>query len=205
MKLFERLRLVIQAMLNDLFSEEPLASHPGASAAGAAGLLEGRLALAQASLDALRVELDQAQVRQRQAELEWQAAQAQLLTLDEAVDAAVSAGQDDLARQRLETLQRRKAHAAELEQRAQAYALASEDLRREFEGLQAGLDEVRLKTSRLAEHERSAAGLEQSVQLRRELSRRLERLAEDIRHSEEQAARREDRAAALRELEQRRQ
>jgi len=203
MKLFERLRLVIQAALSDLFSEDTSTSHLGGAAAGASGLLEDRLAQAQASLDALRVELAQARALQRQAELEWQAARAQLPALDDAVDAAVGAGQDDLARQRLQALQRRQAHAGELERQVQAYAQAAEDLRREIEGLQSGLDEVRLKTRRLAEHERSAAGLEQSVQLRRELGRQLERLAEDIRRGEEQAARREDRAAALRELERR--
>jgi chromosome segregation protein len=199
MKLLQRLRLLASAILTDLFGEDGGA----ARAFGEGPLLDDRLAQAQAGLDRLRVELAQSEAQQRRAEAELQQAQGDLHALDAQVDEALEAEQDDLAARRLQTLQRRQARVTELERMSQAYGQTVVDLRSEVESLQRTLDDARAQARRLQERQRSAESLEQAALQRRELSRTLERLTEDVRRGEEQAARREDRAAALRELEQR--
>ncbi len=193
MRVFDRLGLALRSALRNLFSEEPA---PAPSEAPVAALLEE----AEARLDLLRQELTDATVREKRAELEWRAAQAQAEAADQAVDAALRAGQDDAARAQLAQAQVQQKRAQALNARYVTSQQITRQLQAENLALQQQVAETRRRYQELAERERSVAAQEQLAELRRTLRQEAAALRAELNVREERVARREDQAAARDEL-----
>jgi phage shock protein A len=193
MKWFDRILTGLRAAARDLISEED----NDAEADRVAALLE----TAQTRLHVLRSELAQAIAREQRAEIEWRAAWEQANALDATVDSALRAGQDDVARTKIEEASRAQVKADELSERYQACVRVSTRLREEVNTLQTHIDEVRRRQGQIVDRELSAQSLEQLQQLKREQRKETHQVHDELRDRQEQIARREDRLAAHDELE----
>jgi phage shock protein A len=198
MSLLNRLRLLLTVTLNDLFGED---SQPGS---GSASHLPAEDAIpeAQAQLDQLKAIQAQTTLHHRRVEMEYRVAQKQAQALDAEVDAAVSAGQDDLARWKLEQLGRLQARIQALDEQRLANEALAAQLDGELRRLLGQLDSARQKAADLAERTRSVQAQEELAQAQRDLRRKVSGLRSRLQEQEDQLARQEDRLSALRELEQ---
>ncbi|MEW5870298.1 MAG: PspA/IM30 family protein [Chloroflexota bacterium] len=203
MKWSQRLRLALQTFLKDIFSEEVAPANNSTSMHAADELLSQVIAKAQTRLDTLRVELANAQSHQKRIELDWQQTQAQAQAMSDAVDHALQAGQDDLARYKLIQTQALEKRVQELYELNQSYAQWVSMLREAVYTQQARLESTQRKAHDLLHRERSAETLEELSNLRRELDRQMNTLQTDLRARQEQLERREDRIAARQEINRR--
>ncbi len=192
MKWFDRILTSLRAAARDLISEEDNDVE--------ADRVEALLETAQTRLHVLRSELAQAIAREQRAEIEWRAAWEQANALDATVDSALRAGQDDIARAKIEEASRAQVKADELSERYQASVRVSTRLREEVNILQRHIDEVRQRQGQIANREWSAQSLEQLQQLKREQRKETHQIHDELRDRQEQVARREDRLTARDEL-----
>jgi len=197
MKLLDSLALAVRTAARDLFGEEDESPN---EASRPATLLK----TAQARLDALNEQLAQAVAREKRAEQAWQDAVAQASVLDDEVNAAVRAGQDDMARFKLAQLKQAKDAAQKFSITWQGFAVTSEKLRIEIQDMQAQLAEARRRMTQIGERENNAIAMEGLHRIRRE--QRAEttqvRARAALQTRDEQAAQREDNIAAREELDQ---
>jgi phage shock protein A len=199
MNVFDRLRLAVRSLLHNLFSEEALPARQTASEEHVAALLDE----AQVRLEALRQELIEATVREKRAELEWHAAQAQAEAADQKVDEVLRAGQDEAARRELVLAQAQQKRVEALNARYTTSQELTRQLQTESLALQQQLDETRRRYQELTERERTVAAQEQLAQLRRAVRQAAATLRAELGAREERVARREDQAAARDELNRR--
>ncbi len=192
MKWFDRILTGLRAAARDLISEEDNDVE--------ADRVEALLDTAQTRLHVLRSELAQAIAREQRAEIEWRAAWEQANALDATVDSALRAGQDDIARAKIEEASRAQVKADELSERYQAGVRVSTRLREEVNTLQRHIDEVRQRQGQIADRELGAQSLEQLQQLKREQRKEAHQVHDELHDRQEQIARREDRLAARDEL-----
>lgn len=193
MKWFDRILTGLRAAARDLLGEED----NDAEADHVAALLD----TAQTRLRVLRSELAQAIARETRAEIEWRAAWEQANALDATVDSALRAGQDDVARAKIEEASRAQVKADELSERYQACVRVSTRLREEVNALQTQIDEVRHRQDHIADRELGTGSLEQLNQLRRDQRKDTAVIDDKLKDRHEQVARREDRLAARDEIE----
>jgi phage shock protein A len=193
MKWFDRILTGLRAAARDLISEEDQPAEDDRVAM----LLE----TAQTRLRVLRSELAQAIARETRAEIEWRAAWEQANALDATVDSALRAGQDEVARSKIEEASRTQVKADELSERYQACVRVSTRLREEVNALQTQIDEVRHRQDHIADRELGAESLEQLHQLRRDQRKDTAAIDDKLKDRHEQVARREDRLAARDEVE----
>jgi len=198
MSLLNRLRLLLTVTLNDLFGEETQAGARGNSGPG----VEDVIPDAQAQLNQLKNLQVQATLHHKRVEMECQALQKQVQALNDEVDAAVSSGQDDLARRKLEQLGRAQARTKALDQQRQENETLSAQLEADVHRLQEQFERVRQKAGDLQARKRSVEAQEELAQAQRELRRKVSGLRDHLQAQEDQLARQEDRLATLRELEQ---
>lgn len=200
MKLIERLSALLKSLASDILGEETgealsLAQGDGADAERLAGLLEE----AQGRLDALRLELADANGRQKRIALAWQEAQQNSQALDAAVDAALQAGEDDQARTRLVQAQRAQANAKELDELHQASGQLAEQIRAAVADQQERLALLRGRYQALVDRERTAKAMDDLLRAQKELAEQQSVLQKEFQQREAQIAQREDRLAARRE------
>jgi len=193
MKWFDRILTSLRAAARDLLSEE--------DAPEEAERVESLLDTAQTRLRVLRSELAQAVAREKRIEIDWRAAWEQANALDAAIDSALRAGQDDVARSKIEEASRAQVKADELSERYQAAVRVTTRLREEVNALQTQIDEVQRRRSSVTDREQGAASLEQLHQLKREQRKDSATLRDDLKSREEQIAKREDRLSARDDVE----
>lgn len=193
MKWFDRILTSLRAAARDLLSEEDTPEE--------AERVESLLDTAQTRLRVLRSELAQAIAREKRIEIDWRAAWEQANALDAAIDSALRAGQDEVARSKIEEASRAQVKADELSERYQAAVRVTTRLREEVNALQAQIDEVQRRRNSVTDREQSAASLEQLHQLKREQRRESTTLRDELKSREDQIARREDRLSAQDEVE----
>ncbi|MFN8598236.1 MAG: PspA/IM30 family protein [Anaerolineae bacterium] len=193
MKWFDRILTSLRAAARDLLSEEDTPEE--------AERVESLLDTAQTRLRVLRSELAQAVAREKRIEIDWRAAWEQANALDAAIDSALRAGQDDVARSKIEEVSRAQVKADELSERYQAAVRVTTRLREEVNALQAQIDEVQRRRTSVTDREQSAASLEQLHQLKREQRKDSATLRDDLKSREEQIAKREDRLSARDDVE----
>lgn len=188
MKWFDRILTSLRAAARDLLSEEDTPEE--------AERVESLLDTAQTRLRVLRSELAQAIARETRLEIDWRAAWEQANALDAAIDSALRAGQDDVARSKIEEASRAQVKADELSERYQAAVRVTTRLREEVNALQTQIDEVQRRRTSVTEREQSAASLEQLHQLKREQRKEAATLRDELKSREEQIAKREDKLSA---------
>jgi phage shock protein A len=200
MKLSQRIHLLLKAAANDLFGEDQAAEvRQVLNGETTAERLTGLLDEAQRQLDTLRLELGNAVSHQKRIERAWQESAAQVKSLDAAADAAIQDGQDERAREYLAQLQSAQQNAQELEELARAGEQRSTDLRSAVNQQQEQLDVLRRRALTLTDRERSVTALAELLGDQQSLSRRTEKLHDELTAWEEQIARREDHLSARRE------
>jgi phage shock protein A len=199
MKLSQRIRLLLKAAANDLFGEEAAEVRQVLNGETTAERLTGLLDEAQRQLDTLRLELGNAVSHQKRIERAWQESAAQVKSLDAAADAAIQDGQEERAREYLAQLQSAQQNAQELEELARAGEQRSTDLRTAVNQQQEQLDALRRRALTLTDRERSVTALAELLGDQQSLSRRTEKLHDELTAWEEQIARREDYLSARRE------
>ncbi|HLO30888.1 MAG TPA: hypothetical protein VK249_17210 [Anaerolineales bacterium] len=200
MKLSQRIRLLLQAAVNDLFGEDQvMEARQTLNGETTAERLTSLLDDAQRQLDALRLELGNAVSHQKRIERACQEFAAQVKALDTAADTAIQAGQDERAREYLAQLQSAQKNEDELEELARAVEQRSTDLRAAVNQQQEQLDALRRRALTLTDRERSVAVLAELLGDQQSLSRQSEKLHTELTAWEEQIARREDHLAARRE------
>ena len=192
MKWFDRILTSLRAAARDLLSEEDTPEE--------AERVESLLDTAQTRLRVLRSELAQAVAREKRIEIDWRAAWEQANALDAAIDSALRAGQDDVARSKIEEASRAQVKADELSERYQAAVRVTTRLREEVNALQTQIDEVQRRRTSVTDREQSAASLEQLHQLKREQRKETSTLRDELKSREEQIARREDKLSAKDEI-----
>lgn len=192
MKWFDRILTSLRAAARDLLSEE--------DAPEEAERVESLLDTAQTRLRVLRSELAQAVAREKRIEIDWRAAWEQANALDAAIDSALRAGQDDVARSKIEEASRAQVKADELSERYQAAVRVTTRLREEVNALQTQIDEVQRRRTSVTDREQGAASLEQLHQLKREQRKDSATLRDELKSREEQIAKREDRLSARDDL-----
>ncbi len=197
MNLFQRLRLALRLFIHDLFGED---SAP--ATASVQERIDALLAEAGHRLEMLRAELAETAAREKRAEIEWRAAAAQAEALDAEVDAALRAGQEELARAKSIQLAPLKDRVNLLAEHHEHNRQATAQLQEAAAALQTRLEGAQRKHTELADRERIAETLEQLARLDRELQRNKALLSDGLGEREEQVARREDRLAALEEWRQ---
>ena len=195
MDLLNRLSVAIRAAAHDLFGEE---EPPRDAASHSATLLK----TAQQRVNKLNEQLAQAVAREKRAEQAWREASVQASTLEDEVNAAVRAGQDEVARAKLAQLNQAQIKVQQLNDNWRGYASSSEKLRIEIQDLQAQLGEARRRLNQVGERENNAAGMEDLQRTRREQRAETAQAHEELKSREEQAAQREDHIAAREELDQ---
>ena len=191
MNWIDRALAALRRTVRDLISEEDMPEDDRVTAV---------LAAARVRIDALRMQMDEAIAREKRAELEWRATQTEVHALDDAVDAALSAGRDAEARDILARIQTAQHRAERLSERRRDYAQVAEQLRAELRRLETQLDDVDAQTGQLADRERNAEALERLSRLRRDLRRFAASTQDELSEREEQIAQREDRLAAREEF-----
>jgi len=153
----------LRAAVQDLFGDEPAA--PGSAAADARDdEAQSLLAAAEAQLGELRQAWAAALGRARQAERDWQNAQQAVTRLDAAVDEALRAGREPVARAhqrelnmwqgRLEALAGRRRAETDL---AEHLALAARGLDQKLAAARGRLDELAARNQMAAAHEQLGA------------------------------------------------
>lgn len=202
MSLTQRLRTLVRVAVHDLFGEDPLPEPSPKPDAGDARRLDDLLTEAQTRLDTLRLELAEAVEREKRLTRQGAEVAAQGKTLDEAVDAALRAGQEDRAAETLKKLQRTQAYGQELEALRQTSAQFTAQLRAEVETRQDQLAQLRIRAQALSAREQAAETLESLVKAQRDLAREAEALTKEFHAREEQITRREDYLAARQEWDQ---
>lgn len=200
MKLSHRLRTLIRTAVHDVFGEEPLAeTRPGS---GEVGRLDDLLAEAQTRLDTLRLELAEAEEREKRLARQGAETAAQVKALDEAVDAALQAGREAQAAETLKKLQRAQAYGQELESLRQTSAQYTVQLRAAITTRQDQLAQLRIRAQALSAREHAAETLESLVKAQRDLARETDALTQEFHAREAQITRREDILAARQEWDQ---
>lgn len=199
--LWRKIFLLARATLQDLFVEDGIPGPGGA--ADETETIRAGLAQFQQRLDELQPGLAILTGRVKRAEVEQGQVLSALENLDQAIDEAIRADQEDQARTLLGQRKALQAHADDLIRRRSELDGMAREMKADIDGLRLHLNEARRQADELAAREQSAAALEQLAQLRRELNRDLIRLQEDFDRRDERAAQIEDRAAALQELERR--
>lgn len=203
MKLSERIRLLLKAVANDLFSEDQVTEvHQVLNGESNTDRLAGLLDDAQHQLDVLRLELGNAVSVQKRIERARQESAAQIKALDAAADTAIQAGQDERAREYLRQLQSAQQHASELEELSRTGEQHSTDLRTAVNQQQEQLDTLRRRALALTDRERSVMALAELLNDQQGLARRTEILHAELTAWEEQIARKEDLLSARREWNQ---
>jgi len=192
MKWFDRILTALRSAARDLISEEDEIE---------GDRVETLIDAAQTRLTVLRDELAQAVAREKRAEIEWRAAWDQANALDSNVDAALHAGQDDLARVHIEQASRAQVKADELSEHYQACVRVTTRLREEVSTLQTQLDDVIRRQTQLTDREQSASSLEQINRLKREQRRAASDLKRDLEDRAREVSKREDYLAAREEIE----
>ena len=192
MKWFDRILTSLRAAARDLLSEEDTPEE--------AERVDSLLDTAQTRLRVLRSELAQAIARETRLEIDWRAAWEQANALDTTIDSALRAGQDDVARSKIEEASRAQVKADELSERYQAAVRVTTRLREEVNALQTQIDEVQRRRTSVTDREQSAASLEQLHQLKREQRKETSTLRDELKSREEQIARREDKLSAKDEI-----
>jgi phage shock protein A len=192
MKWFDRILTALRSAARDLISEEDEIE---------GDRVDTLIDAAQTRLTVLRDELAQAVAREKRAEIEWRAAWDQANALDGNVDAALRAGQDDLARVHIEQASRAQVKADELSEHYQACVRVTTRLREEVTMLQTQLDDVIRRQSQLSDREHSADSLEQLNRLKREQRRAASDLKRDLEDRAREVSKREDYLAAREEIE----
>jgi phage shock protein A len=192
MKWFDRILTALRSAARDLISEEDEIE---------GDRVETLIDAAQTRLTVLRDELAQAVAREKRAEIEWRAAWDQANALDSNVDAALHAGQDDLARVHIEQASRAQVKADELSEHYQACMRVTTRLREEVSTLQTQLDDVIRRQTQLTDREQSATSLEQINRLKREQRRAASDLKRDLEDRAREVSKREDYLAAREEIE----
>jgi phage shock protein A len=201
MKLVQRLQSLVKVAVEDVIGEEPAPeghTHPDSATSRLTALIDE----AQSRLDTLRLELAEATERQKRITREWQAAAQKAQALEQAVDAAIAAGQEDRAATLLRQAQQAHAHAQELADLRQASEQFREQLRSAVESRQEQLSQLRQRYATLADRERTAEALESLLQVQRQQAGQDEATNQEFRAREEQIARHEDRLAARQEWSQ---
>ncbi|MCI0394090.1 MAG: hypothetical protein L0332_31275 [Chloroflexi bacterium] len=194
MKWRDKVKFALRAAVHDLFGEEEFAPAQQDPAALAAG---------RERLEALRRELAPAVAREKRAQLEERKALAEAQALNQTVDEALVAGQEEPAARKLRQAQQALARAAEARERYQAYAQATAALRDEITRLAANLDALGRQLGTLSEREASVGTVEKLQTLRREQRQDSRELGDDLEARKERLARREDKTAAREEMEKR--
>ncbi len=197
MKLFDRLSIALRNAAHDLFGEEDQApteaSHPDA-------LLDA----ARRRMEVLTEQLAQAIAREKRAEQAWQSATAQADVIEDEVNTAIRAGDDNEARARLAALKQAQAKAQALAASHHDFAATSEKLRVEIQALQAQLAGARRQIDLLAERDNNATDMEDLQRLRREQRGETVQVHQELAARAESTAQREDRLVAREELDTRR-
>jgi phage shock protein A len=193
MDLLNRISTAIRAAAHDLFAEEEPTPEDRA-----ASLLK----TAQQRTSRLDDQLAQAVAREKRAEQAWRDGLARVNALEVEVDAAVRAGQDEVARAKLAQLNQAQIKAQQFSDSWHTYAAASEKLRIEIQDLHAQLDEARRRLQQVGEREGSAGGQEDLQHVQREQRKDAAQVGDELKAREEQVARREDDVAAREELDQ---
>ena len=197
MKLSQRLQMMLKALLDDLFGEEP---QPALASDASGDPLTPLVEQAQQWLDTLHLELADAADRHTRLEQAWRQASADTQALDGSVDAALQAGQTEQARDRLEQARRLQADAQELGELYQSSQQLLTQLGAAIQEQQARLEAMRRRSLVLADREHNASTLEDFLRLQRDLSSQASALQAEFTRREQQIARREDLLAARREL-----
>ena len=201
MKWSQRVRLLLRAALDDLFGEgsedeSGRLPRPAKILGRGEDRLAGMLEDAQRRLEALQVELANAIGRQKRIELQWQEAVSQANRLDQAVDSALQAKQEDEARDLLDQARHSQTRAKELGELYQACKQLTSEIQEAIQAQQEQLQDMQRKYMALTEREMDAEVLEDLARLQREMSRQATGLQAELEKREEQVARREDRIAA---------
>ncbi len=137
MDILSQIALAIRTAAHSVTGANPQVS--GDPAAASARLLKA----AQQRVNRLNSQLSQAEAREQTAEQAWRDARAQADALELEVNAAVNAGQDDVARAKLALFNQAQNRTQQLSDRWHNYATAAEKLRLEIRELQAQLDAAR--------------------------------------------------------------
>jgi phage shock protein A len=136
MNLLSRISVAIRATANDLLNPR---QSPGDPAAESARLLKS----AQQRADRLKDTLALSETREKLAEQAWRNARAQAEALEAEANAAVRAGQDDIARTKLAQLNQAQNKVMQLSDGWKICAATSEKLRIEIKDLQTQLAAIR--------------------------------------------------------------
>ncbi len=199
MKLVQRLQLSLRSLVEDIFGE---GDEAGSALAGASPerFLKGMLSEAQGHLDRLQIELASARQHRQNLRRQIQEAQAQADSLNKAVDEALSAEQEDLARSRLAQVQRLENSSKELAQLEQAWNQQVNLLEQAIQEQQTQVESARRKTQALLERENNARITEEMMQVGRDLYHRLDTIQDELRERQERIEQREDRLSARHEF-----
>lgn len=198
MKLADRLRIALRQMAHDLLGEdEPFISAPELDE------LSQWTGEMRSQLRALRSQYDQALAREKQAQLVWQQALGESIERQAKVDAALSAGQDEIARELIDQLNRQQKQVKDLEKRFRSFAQVSSWLADEMQVMQKKVDNLQTELADLEQRERSAQAVDQLEQLHRQMRREMRELQEGLALRQEKIARLEDQQAARREFNKR--
>jgi phage shock protein A len=191
-QLWLHVQAAIRAILSDLFGED---GSPGQVSSGLSGLEE-----IQAGLDSLLPELTGLTGRQKQLEAEWRRALEDLNALDARIDTALRQGEDEQAHVLLNRRADQVSRVQELEGCHAELRQSVASSRSAYTTLSERLAEMRRQAASLAIREQNAASLEDLTRRQGTLGRDLEKLCDRLARRNEQAAKAEDRAAALQEL-----
>jgi phage shock protein A len=194
MNLIERIITALRAAVHDIISEEP---------AGQEDTANTELLAVQARLETVRNELAAATVREKRAERSYRSLMDKAGALNEAVDAAILAGENGSARSRMQEAQQALAKAEETYERYLSFAQAAGSLRVEIDTLQRQLDALRRHHESLADRESNVAMLERLNTLRREQRQEAADLRTRLDLARERLAVREDHLAAWEDVQQR--
>ncbi len=203
LELVDRLRSFFSSMLDDLFNDGSgveVKSRQQEHGLDENARIDAILMEAQSQLDQLRVEKQEAEVRRKQAQVEWDQEKYLAASLDQAVNQELQAGQEERARQSLEALKDCQAKVATLEQRLRSLEQVISRLEESITGLQERISETRTKHVELQERQRNLEALEQLSVLEREMRKASQNLEDELKRREEQIARKEDRLEARDEI-----
>jgi phage shock protein A len=194
MKLINRIKIALRTAVDDLISEE---------AADQEDPAEAQLSAIRARLEKVRQELAAATVREKRAEKSYRTFLNTANTLNQALDAALLAGQVEPARKQVQQAAEALARAEETYERYLAFAQAADLLRAEIDSLQRQLEALQHHHESLADRESNVVMLERLNKLRREQLRQAAELRTKLEQARERLAVREDHLAAWEDVQQR--
>lgn len=186
-RLIPRVKLLLQATLHDLFSEDD---------PPAGDQVVQMLDTIQAQLEMLRDDLAEAIARERRSEVEWRRELTLIQSLREQVNAALQTNDDEQARAHLRAELHAQERADALREHHQRYMEVTEHIRQALRDFRKQLDDARLQFEQLAEYERNADMLEQLNRLQLEQRWRVTSLREQLRGRGDEVAAREDQVDA---------